>query len=169
VDGPRETDDPTRGSDDPELRLRDEMRVLQSDERLSFRSAMGRALAALARAGARDVLVMTEFWALDTNTSERVEYLTRLRAGISLACPHASIYTMFSDAGFRVPNNGKVLAAMRDDAAPVRILLLHDGEGDREQITVLDLAFIQAIISVGTLLNPQQAYSRALRASPSPR
>ena len=62
-----------------------------------------------------------------------------------------------------------MLALLHASGAPMRLLLLHDGEADREQITGLDMSFVDAIVSLGALHNPQQAYSRALRASDAPK
>ena len=149
--------------------LRSEMQLLQRKPMRSFSSVMRETMFITGKAGAKNVLVMTQMWRDDTvKKDERVAALAALRSGIQTACPEAAIFTMFNEnCGARADKD--VLGRLQRSAAPLRILLLHDGSGKKEQITGLDLSFLDTIVSLGKLSNPQQAYSRALRVSDEPR
>lgn len=63
-----------------------------------------------------------------------------------------------------------ILRSYRDTQSDAfRVLSLYNGSGQLDQTTGLDLGVTDVVISIGTVRNPQQTFSRAVRASPDTR
>ena len=144
--------------------------MLANEESMTTMEALRRATAAAAASGVRAALLLTRMWPEHAGRERRVETLGKLRAALTAALPDVQLHTMFNEmtGSKAVPAaRARTIEAMRD-GSKMRLLLLHDGKEEKEQITGLDLGFIECILSVGVLENPQQAYARAMRASDNP-
>lgn len=148
----------------------DAMRGIQDERSISFSEALTRCTRVARGVDARCFLVFVHMWSKDIGVDRKSQEVTKYSNILRAACPEANVLTMFHDSGVMMAPGGRqrVIDTFKGGDG-VRILLLHDDEGDKEQITGLDLGMTDCIVSIGKLTNPQQAYSRCLRASEAPR
>lgn len=137
------------------------------DGSASFGVKVRRSLAALMCTGCRTVIVFIRF-----GFTPVPDILAAVRA----CCPEGAwVRGLCRENGHKLDRDA-LQATLKEfkygDAHVVRVLVLRDQERGVEhldQITGLDLSTTDAMFALGETSNPQQAFSRALRATAAPR
>lgn len=154
--------------------LRDAIRGVQDSDTLSFRGAMARCSQAAGKSGGSCFLVFCRLFEEEGSISKEASIARVLDIVREAAGAGAWVSTLCIPEGVRAGTKrdrgarAGVVESFRNGAGK-KFLVLHDAKGDAEEITGLDMPFVDFIISMGPMTNPQQAYSRCLRTSATPR
>lgn len=152
---------------DKQAWLTEALAGVRGDGTASFGVKVRRSLAAMMRTGCSTVIVFIRFGATA---------VPDLLAAVRAACPPGAwVRGLCKDNGHKLDRDA-LRDTLRDfkygDGHTVRVLVLRDQERSNEhldQITGLDLSTTDAMFALGETSNPQQAFSRALRATTAPR
>lgn len=142
---------------------------------MSTRNALACIIAAAVRAGRTHVVASAQFpvFSEGANTAVRIQQMQRFLVIFSVAAPAAEVATLMTNDGHLLPRGrrAKVLEAFKAPAPEgrLKLLVLNDTHGKKEQVVGLDLGVAQLLVSVGRSHNPTQMYSRVMRASAGPR
>ena len=145
--------------------LRHAMRGIQNSGIITFRGAMRRTSAAAAKAGGKCFLMFTKLWNQMDSVDRKAASIKAMTDVLSnVLSPEAWIRTLCLPSG-TIRDRGARMQLMEEfkNGPGVKFLVLHDSAGKDEQITGLDLGFVDCIISIGDPENPFQAFSRSLR------
>ena len=142
---------------------------------MSTRNALACIVAAAVRAGRTHVGASAQFpeFSEGADAPVRIQQMQRFLAIFSVAAPAAEVATLMTNDGNLLPRGrrAKVLEEFKAPAAEgrLKLLVLNDTHGKKEQVVGLDLGVAQLLVSVGRSHNPTQMYSRVMRASAGPR
>lgn len=146
--------------------------------RLSMRSALAAVVRIAIQSGMAHVVVFAQFPQLsglaidpegEAPAAERIRIMERFMAVFHAAAPNADIMTLYTNEGRQLDKDKHAEALKTYKQAPTsgraKVLVLNSDPGKNEQVNGLDLGVTRFLVSVGGNYNPQQAYSRAMRAS----